>query len=92
MSFKAVDGDGSGNISKTELEVLFRNLEMPVTDFQLDYLIKETDKDGSGEIDSDEFCIMMWQLSVGTLTLPTDKNSIQTPFQVLCLKHTLLSL
>jgi Ca2+-binding EF-hand superfamily protein len=92
MSFKAVDGDGSGNISKKELELLFRNLEMTVTDFQLDYLIKEIDKDCSGEIDSDEFCIMMWQLSIGTLTLPADKNSIQTPFQVLCHTHTLLFL
>ena len=50
-----MDADGSGAISKTELQAGFRSMGAAMPDKELDQLFTEVDTDNSGEIDFDEF-------------------------------------
>ena len=58
-TFKVVDRDGSGSISRDELVVLLKNLNVPATDEDIARLMNEADGDGSGEIDYDELISIM---------------------------------
>jgi len=55
-AFKVFDGDGSGRISAKELREKMTTLgEPPLTDAEVDEMIAEADKDGSGDISYSEF-------------------------------------
>ena len=58
-TFKVVDRDGSGSISRDELVLLLKNLNVPATDEDIARLMNEADGDGSGEIDYDELISIM---------------------------------
>lgn len=58
-AFELFDTDGSGTIDAKELNVAMRALGFEMTDEQIDQMIRDVDKDGSGAIDFDEFVHMM---------------------------------
>ncbi|KAK6934567.1 EF-hand domain, partial [Dillenia turbinata] len=58
-AFELFDTDGSGTIDAKELNVAMRALGFEVTEEQINQMIADVDKDGSGAIDFDEFVHMM---------------------------------
>jgi len=58
-AFKVFDRDGSGSISAKELRHVMANLGEKMTDEEIDEMIREADIDGDGEIDYEEFVVMM---------------------------------
>lgn len=58
-TFKVVDRDGGGTLSRDEMVLLLKNLNVPASDQNIDDLMKEADGDGSGEIDFDELISIM---------------------------------
>lgn len=61
-TFTFFDTSGDGNIDVRELDALFRRLGVILSKEQIDACVKEYDVDGSGEIEFDEFCVMMCRL------------------------------
>ena len=57
--FKVFDTDGSGNISSLELEHILTNLDEPLTQAEVQWIVGEADVDGDGTISFDEFKKMM---------------------------------
>jgi Ca2+-binding EF-hand superfamily protein/ribosomal protein L13E len=60
--FKMTDTDGSGQVNKSELDQMLRNLGLVLKKPQLKVLFDDFDVDGSGDIDFEEFCVMMLRL------------------------------
>nr|POE70256.1 caltractin [Quercus suber] len=58
-AFELFDTDGSGTIDAKELNVAMRALGFEMTEEQINQMIADVDKDGSGAIDFDEFVHMM---------------------------------
>ncbi|XP_010916613.1 probable calcium-binding protein CML13 isoform X2 [Elaeis guineensis] len=58
-AFELFDTDNSGTIDAKELNVAMRALGFEMTEEQINQMIAEVDKDGSGAIDFDEFVYMM---------------------------------
>ncbi|XP_020672784.1 caltractin [Dendrobium catenatum] len=58
-AFELFDTDGSGTIDAKELNIAMRALGFEISDEQIDEMITEVDKDGSGTIEFDEFLCMM---------------------------------
>ena len=55
-----VDGRrGSGYLDAEELGVLFKNMRMPMGQRELDDIVDEIDVDGNGEIDFEEFLLVI---------------------------------
>ena len=55
--FEKYDADGSGTIDKEELGAIFGELGTPLTQEELDDLMRELDDDGNGTLDFKEFLI-----------------------------------
>ncbi|CAJ1329398.1 unnamed protein product [Effrenium voratum] len=53
---------GSGYMAITELDAMFRKIGFPMKTKQLRSLLRDFDIDNSGEIDFEEFCVMMLRL------------------------------
>jgi Ca2+-binding EF-hand superfamily protein len=60
--FDQYDGDGSGSVTSTELKPLFGAVGINMKPYQIDAIVREYDLDGSGEIDFEEFVVMMIKL------------------------------
>lgn len=60
-AFRLFDVDGSGTITVEELSTVIKNLGEHIDEAELTQMVNEVDEDGSGEIDFDEFCEMMWK-------------------------------
>ncbi|XP_028395933.1 neo-calmodulin-like [Dendronephthya gigantea] len=58
-AFLLFDTDCSGTISTDELEVVMNSLGQRPTEEELKQMIAEADADGNGEVDFDEFLILM---------------------------------
>ncbi|PKA49136.1 Caltractin [Apostasia shenzhenica] len=58
-AFELFDTDGSGTIDAKELNIAMRALGFEMTEEQINNMIADVDKDGSGAIDFDEFVHMM---------------------------------
>lgn len=58
-AFRVFDVDGSGSISRDELQKLMKQLGQNLTDGELDAMMNEVDTDGDGEISFVEFKHMM---------------------------------
>jgi hemerythrin-like metal-binding protein len=58
-TFKVVDRDGGGTISRDELALLLNNLNLGASDGDIARLMKEADEDGSGEIEYGELISIM---------------------------------
>ena len=58
-AFALFDKDGDGTITKNELCTVMQSLGQDPTDQDLDDMINEIDQDGNGEIDFDEFLVLM---------------------------------
>ena len=57
--FALFDRDGGGTISWKELRAAFKSMGQDYTKQQVKDLVREIDEDGNGEIDIDEFCVLM---------------------------------
>mmetsp|Transcript_73785 Transcript_73785/g.171120 ORF Transcript_73785/g.171120 Transcript_73785/m.171120 type:complete len:434 (-) Transcript_73785:112-1413(-) len=60
--FEMFDTRGNNSISRAELDQLFRHLGLALKKQQLTALMKDFDADASGDIDFEEFCVMMLRL------------------------------
>lgn len=58
-AFELFDTDGSGAISSSELGAVMRKLGHEPTQDELNDVINEHDADGSGQIEFQEFCVLM---------------------------------
>jgi len=57
--FRVFDKDNSGSITKDELISFFKNLNITIDEKALDKTIAEVDDNGNGEIDFNEFVVLM---------------------------------
>lgn len=57
LAFSVFDEDGNGRITVQELHNIMGKFELTKT--ELEEMLKEVDRDGSGSIDFDEFCQLM---------------------------------
>lgn len=58
--FKRFDKDGNGVIDKNELkETMIKDLGIPVSEEDVNSMMKDADKNGDGKIDSEEFITIM---------------------------------
>eukprot|EP01065_Artemidia_motanka_P027447 TRINITY_DN32650_c0_g1_i1.p1 TRINITY_DN32650_c0_g1~~TRINITY_DN32650_c0_g1_i1.p1 ORF type:complete len:282 (+),score=95.94 TRINITY_DN32650_c0_g1_i1:79-846(+) len=57
--FNHFDKDGSGSIDVSELREVFRAFGQEMTEAELDNMMKDVDDDGSGEIEFEEFLMLM---------------------------------
>ncbi|XP_062214628.1 calmodulin-like protein 4 isoform X1 [Phragmites australis] len=58
-AFEVLDKDKNGFISPTELRMVMTNLGEQMTDEEVEQMIKEADTDGDGQVNYDEFVLMM---------------------------------
>lgn len=58
-AFTVFDVDGNGFISRSELRHVMMNLGEKMTEEECDSLVEEADIDGDGQINYEEFCLMM---------------------------------
>ena len=58
-AFSSFDADGGGSIDATELDPVLKSLGQEATKEELDALIKIADTDGSGDIDFEEFVVLV---------------------------------
>lgn len=58
-AFEMFDKDQNGKISLKELKNIMKSLNQEPTEMELREMISEVDLDGNGEIDFDEFVILM---------------------------------
>ena len=58
-AFSKFDVDGSGTIDKFELHELMKRMGITLSSSELDIMMREADRDGNGEIDFNEFKVMM---------------------------------
>ena len=65
QAFMMFDKDGSGQIDASEIRALLEgeDLKGTVDGGQLDRIIKEVDADGNGEINFEEFLVMMRKMA-----------------------------
>lgn len=68
-AFSVFDKNGRGLISTKELGVVLRSLGQNPTEAELTDLIAEVDQDGNGEIDFNEFLLMMAKRSKDAETM-----------------------
>ena len=66
--FLQFDGDLSCSVDVEELEQVFKHLEIKLTPIQLRAVMAAADSDGSGEIDFDEFVVVMDDFYQGRIT------------------------
>lgn len=58
-AFALFDKDGDGTITVNEIGIVLRSLGQNPTFAELEDMVREVDIDGNGEVDFDEFLIMM---------------------------------
>jgi len=58
-AFAQFDVDGSGTIDKFELHELMKRMGITLSSSELNTMMREADRDGNGEIDFNEFKVMM---------------------------------
>ena len=57
--FAIFDSDGSGSIQHEEIADVMRTLGQNPTDEEVDEMVKKIDVDGNGEVEFEEFLILM---------------------------------
>jgi Ca2+-binding EF-hand superfamily protein len=79
MSFSVFDEDGSGQITKNEMQDVMSPLG--VTEPEIDEIVKEADRDGNALIDFEEFCNLVpdeSEIATGDRDSPVPVVSTQT--------------
>ena len=81
-AFNIFDSDGGGEISTRELLKVYKMLGFTPTKDELDEIIEVVDQDGSGEIDFDEFLIMM-VMQIKEESKSQDETVLKDAFRIL---------
>ena len=81
-AFNIFDSDGGGEISTRELLKVFKMLGFTPTKDELDEIVEVVDQDGSGEIDFDEFLIMM-VMQIKEESKSQDETVLKDAFRIL---------
>merc|ERR1711936_543782 len=81
-AFNIFDSDGGGEISTRELLKVFKMLGFTPTKDELDEIVEVVDQDGSGEIDFDEFLIMM-VMQIKEESKSADEGVLKDSFRIL---------
>eukprot|EP01038_Epipyxis_sp_PR26KG_P009991 gene9991-13443_t len=76
--FNLVDKDGGGTITKVELAELMETLGIDASPEEIDQMISEIDQDGNGDIDFEEFVIVMSRKVNASYTA----DQVKTAFKV----------
>jgi calmodulin len=76
--FNLVDKDGSGSITRQELEDLMKTLKLSVGAHEIELMIAEIDKDNDGEIQFEEFVAVMSRKVKSSYTM----NEVLNAFSV----------
>lgn len=58
-AFDEIDSNNSGYLSRKELRQAFRNLDIRVSDDEIDVVMRQMDSDSNGKVDFDEFASVM---------------------------------
>ncbi|KAJ8309337.1 hypothetical protein KUTeg_014211 [Tegillarca granosa] len=77
-AFNIFDSNGGGTISHGELGTVMRSLGQNPTEKDLEEMIKEVDQDGNGEIDFEEFLLLM----VKTMSKADDDDELKRAFKI----------
>ena len=72
-TFKVFDRDGNGLISAAELRHVMTNLGEKLTDEEVDEMIREADIDGDGQINYEEFVMLMTKSVMRKRTIASTK-------------------
>ena len=75
--FNLVDKDRGGSITKVELSELMDTLGIDATPEEIDLMISEIDQDGNGDIDFEEFVLVMSRKVNATYTADQVKQSFK---------------
>ena len=59
IDYRTFFQDGNGFINRQELRIVMMNLGEKLNDDEIEYLIDDVDIDGDGQINYEEFYIMM---------------------------------
>jgi Ca2+-binding EF-hand superfamily protein len=62
-AFRQADIGGSGSLTRDELSKMIKKMGIQLSKEQLDDIIREVDRDGSGFIEFDEYCAMLVKLT-----------------------------
>lgn len=64
-AFRIIDQDENGKISASDIQRIAKDLGESFTDREIQQMIDEADKDGDGEVNSEEFIRMMGKTNYG---------------------------
>merc|ERR1719183_2706211 len=62
-AFRHADMSGEGSLNVDEVRVMLKNMGMLMDKKQVQDLFDEVDRDGSGQVEFDEYCSMMVKLT-----------------------------
>ncbi|XP_026402123.1 caltractin-like isoform X1 [Papaver somniferum] len=65
-AFRIIDQDENGKISASDIQRIAKDLGESFTDREIQQMIDEADKDGDGEVNSEEFIRMMRKTNYGS--------------------------
>jgi hypothetical protein len=82
--FKCCDKDNSGTIDANELHQMLLYMGVSATDSEVKEMIRQVDKNGDGDIDEQEFLLVMKAAQAGQLSIaaPTKGNIRRASFRV----------
>ena len=76
--FDVLDDDQSGSISIQEMESAFRQMGIKANSEQIRHLLHEIDEDDNGELDVEEFSVMLQRLSEGEKLVKHDSPTMES--------------
>ncbi|GFR41102.1 hypothetical protein Agub_g1747 [Astrephomene gubernaculifera] len=77
-AFSLFDKDGNGRITTNELGTVMRSLGQNPTQADLEQMIREVDKDGSGTVEFQEFVLLMQRQQA----VPDQEESLREAFKM----------
>jgi len=79
QAFSLFDKDKDGHVTQKELRIVFDTLGQNPSDEELQDMINEVDKDGNGEMEFTEFCVLMSK----RMESKEDSQTLRKAFEVL---------
>ena len=79
--FDCLDDDNSGSISIAEMESAFRTMGIRAKSSQIRALLHEIDEDDNGELDVDEFSVMLQRITMGEKLVRHEPPAIDSDYE-----------